>query len=83
MAELKFEITERIGVLSENAKGWTKELNKVSWNEREPKYDLREWNPDHSRMGKGITLTDEEVETLKASLNGEEIADAINEADIL
>ena len=66
MAELKFEITERIGVLSENAKGWTKELNKVSWNEREPKYDLREWNPDHSRMGKGITLTDEEVETLKA-----------------
>ena len=73
MAELKFEITERIGVLSENAKGWTKEL----------KYDLREWNPDHSRMGKGITLTDEEVETLKAILNGEEIEDDINEADIL
>lgn len=83
MAELKFEITERIGVLSENAKGWTKELNKVSWNEREPKYDLREWNPDHSRMGKGITLTDEEVETLKAILNGEELEDDINEADIL
>lgn len=83
MAELKFEITERIGVLSENAKGWTKELNKVSWNGREPKYDLREWNPDHSRMGKGITLTDEEVETLKAILNGEEIEDDINEADIL
>lgn len=83
MAELKFEITERIGVLSENAKGWTKELNKVSWNEREPKYDLREWNPDHSRMGKGITLTDEEVETLKGILNGEEIEDDINEADIL
>ena len=83
MAELKLEITERIGVLSENAKGWTKELNKVSWNEREPKYDLREWNPDHSRMGKGITLTDEEVETLKAILNGEEIEDDINEADIL
>lgn len=83
MAELKFEITERIGVLSENAKGWTKELNKVSWNEREPKYDLREWNPDHSRMGKGITLTDEEVETLKAILNGEEIEDDINEADML
>ena len=83
MAELKFEITERIGVLSENAKGWTKELNKVSWNEREPKYDLREWNPDHRRMGKGITLTDEEVETLKAILNGEEIEDDIDEADIL
>ena len=83
MAELKFEITERIGVLSENAKGWTKELNKVSWNEREPKYDLREWTPDHSSMGKGITLTDEEVETLKAILNGEEIEDDIDEADIL
>ena len=83
MAELKFEITERIGVLSENAKGWTKELNKVSWNEREPKYDMREWNTDHSRMGKGITLTDEEVETLKAILNGEEIEDDINVADIL
>ncbi len=83
MAELKFEITERLGVLSENAKGWTKELNKVSWNEREPKYDLREWNPDHSRMGKGITLTDEEVETHTAILNGEEIEDDINEADIL
>ena len=83
MAELKFEITERLGVLSENAKGWTKELNKVSWNEREPKYDLREWNPDHSRMGKGITLTGEEVETLKAILNGEEIEDDIDEADIL
>ena len=83
MAELKFEITERIGVLSENAKGWTKELNKVSWNEREPKYDLREWNPDHSRMGKGITLTDEEVETLKAILNGEEIEDDIDEDDFV
>ena len=64
-------------------KSGREELNKVSWNEREPKYDLREWNPDHSRMGKGITLTDEEVETLKAILNGEEIEDDINEADIL
>lgn len=79
MAELKFEIVESLGVLSENAKGWTKELNKVSWNERDPKYDLREWNPDHTRMGKGITLTEEEVETLKKILNGEEIEDDIDE----
>lgn len=79
MAELKFEIVENIGILSENAKGWTKELNKVSWNEREPKYDLREWNPDHSRMGKGVTLTDEEVEMLRKILNGEEIEDDIDE----
>ena len=83
MAELKFEITERIGVLSENAKGWTKELNKVSWNDREAKYDLREWNPDHTRMGKGVTLTDEEVETLRKLLNGEEIEDDIDESQIL
>lgn len=65
MAELKFEITEKIGVLSENVKGWTKELNMVSWNEREPKYDLREWAPDHSKMGKGVTLTVDELAELK------------------
>ena len=69
MAELTYEITKSIGVLSENAKGWTKELNMVSWNGREPKYDLREWSPDHSRMGKGITLTEEDIENLKALLN--------------
>ena len=83
MAELKFEITEHLGVLSENAKGWTKELNKVSWNERPAKYDLREWSPDHTRMGKGITLTDEDVEMLKKILNGEEIEDDIDESAIL
>lgn len=65
MAELKFEITEKIGVISENAKGWTKELNMVSWNEREPKYDIREWSPDHSKMGKGVTLTADELVDLK------------------
>ena len=64
MAELTFEITEELGVLSANEKGWTKELNLVSWNEREPKYDIREWSPDHSRMGKGITLSKEEFEVL-------------------
>ena len=65
MAELKFEITEHIGVISENAKGWTKELNLVSWNEREPKYDIREWSPDHSRVGKGVTLTIDELAAIK------------------
>lgn len=75
MAELKFEITKSIGVLSENAKGWTKELNMVSWNEREPKYDLREWNPDHSRMGKGITLTEEDIQRLREILNGDDTDD--------
>lgn len=83
MAELKFEIVEHIGILSENARGWTKELNKVSWNEREPKYDLREWNPDHTRMGKGITLTEEDIEMLRKILNGEEIEDDIDESQFV
>ena len=65
MAEFKFEITEKIDVLSESSKGWTEELNKVSWNGAEPKYDIRDWSPDHEKMGKGITLTDEEAEILK------------------
>ncbi len=69
MAELKFEITKSLGVLSENPKGWTKELNLVSWNDREPKYDLREWSPEHDRMGKGITLSDDDILELKDILN--------------
>lgn len=64
MAEFKFEVVETIGVLSENAKGWKKEFNLVSWNERDPKYDIREWSPDHTRMSKGITMTEEEAKTL-------------------
>ncbi len=83
MADLKYEIKETIGVLSENAKGWTKELNLISWNDREPKYDIREWNPDHSRMGKGVTLSNEEFENLKKLINGEEIEDDIDEDKIL
>ena len=59
MAEITFEITKELGVISENAKGWTRELNLVSWNEREPKYDIRDWNADHSRMSKGISMTEE------------------------
>ena len=69
MADLKFEIAEHIGVLSTSAKGWTKELNSVSWNEREPKYDIREWSPEHDKMTKGLTLTREELKGLKRVLN--------------
>ncbi len=64
MDEFKFEITKKMGILSENAKGWTKEVNMVSWNERKPKLDIREWSPDHDKMAKGITLTHEETEQL-------------------
>jgi len=69
MAEVKFEITKHIGVLSESAKGWTKELNLVSWNDREPKYDIREWSPQREKMGKGVTLSEDEVSNLKELLS--------------
>ncbi|MGC7870916.1 PC4/YdbC family ssDNA-binding protein [Desulfosporosinus sp. FKB] len=68
MADIKFEIKEIIGVLAESPKGWKKELNLVSWNDKTPKYDLREWSPDHTKMGKGVTLTKEELEKLKEIL---------------
>jgi hypothetical protein len=70
MAEIKFEIKETLGVLSESTKGWTKDLNLVSWNEKDPKYDIREWSPDHAKMGKGITVSKEELKTLRDILNG-------------
>lgn len=70
MAEIKFEIMKTVGVLSESSKGWTKELNLISWNGREPKYDLREWDPNHEKMGKGVTLSEDELKRLKEMLVG-------------
>ena len=64
MADIRYEIVEELGVLSESAKGWQKELNLISWNGAEPKYDLRDWAPNHEKMGKGVTLNEEEVKTL-------------------
>lgn len=69
MAEIKYEITQTIAVLSESAKGWKKELNLVSWNGREPKYDIRDWSDNHEKMGKGITLSNDEIYKLKEILN--------------
>lgn len=68
LADIKYEIVKEIGVLSENAKGWTKELNLISWNDAAPKYDIRDWSPNHEKMSKGITLTKEEIEKLKEIL---------------
>jgi hypothetical protein len=56
-------------VLSTTSKGWTKELNLVSWNDREAKYDIREWSPDGQTMGKGVTLSKEELIVLRELLN--------------
>lgn len=66
--EFSYEIIEEIVVLGENAKGWRKELNLVSWNGRPPKFDLRDWAPGHEKMAKGITLSNEEFKKLKTAL---------------
>ena len=73
MAEVKYEITEKLGVLGETGNGWTKELNLVSWSEREPVYDIRTWNEAHDRMGKGITLSLYEINSLIDLLTSLEI----------
>ncbi|MBE6895058.1 MAG: hypothetical protein E7483_05615 [Ruminococcaceae bacterium] len=69
MAEFKYEIVEKLGVLSQGKGGWQRELNLVSWNDREPKYDLRDWSENNEKMGKGISLTAEEVAVLKELLD--------------
>jgi len=63
--DFSFEIIEKLGVFSENKTGWTMELNTVSWGGRPPKYDIRSWSPDHLKMGKGVTMTKEEIIALK------------------
>lgn len=73
MADIKYEIKETVGVIAESAKGWKKELNLISWNGKEAKYDLREWAPGHEKMGKGVTLSNDELKALKELLNSIEI----------
>jgi len=69
MADIKFEIIEKLGALSEVSKGWSKELNFISWNGRDAKYDIRDWAPGYEKMGKGVTLSKEELKALKNILN--------------
>ena len=64
MTDITYSITKQIGIVSEGNGGWKKELNMVSWNNREPKLDLRDWSQDHGKMGKGVTLTREEAQKL-------------------
>lgn len=68
MADIKYDIVKEFGVLSENAKGWRKEVNLISWNGGAPKYDIRDWAPDHEKMEKGTTLSEEEMKILKEIL---------------
>lgn len=70
MPEIKFDVVKEFGVISENPKnGWSRELNLVSWNDREPKYELRDWSADKSKMNKGFSMTADEVKTLRDILN--------------
>ena len=68
MAEIKYEVVQRIAVLSQRPRGWERQLNLISWNGRDPKYDIREWAPDHEKMGKGVTLSKEEMAALKEAV---------------
>lgn len=70
MADIKYEIKKELAVLSENKKGWQKQLNLISWNDGKPKYDIRDWAPGREKMGKGITLTEEEMEKLVEAVSG-------------
>jgi len=73
MSEIKYEIVKKIGELSKSASGWAKEVNLISWNDRDANYDIRDWSADHEKMGKGVTLSKEELLALKALLNSIEI----------
>jgi len=64
-AELKFEIKKEVGIIGEGTKGWKKEVNFVSWNDRKAKLDIRDWNETHDKMGKGVTLSLDEAKELK------------------
>lgn len=69
MPDIKFEIKRTVGIISEGSKGWKKELSLISWNDKEAKYDIRDWDPEHVKMGKGVTLSSEELKKLRDILN--------------
>ena len=62
--QFQFEIVQNIAVLSTERSGWTKEINLVSYNDAPPKFDIRSWDPNHEKMGKGVTLSHEEMKIL-------------------
>lgn len=68
--DIVFEITEHIGVINSYNNGWTKEINMVAWNDAKPKYDIRDWNPDHQVMSRGITLHSGEMRQICQLLSG-------------
>jgi hypothetical protein len=73
MSDIKYEIVQHFGLLSSSDSGWSKQLNLISWNEREPKFDIRDWSGDGMKMGKGVTLTVGELLALRDLLNSMEL----------
>ena len=69
MSEFKYEIIKEYGIISEHKGGWSKQLNLISWNSAEPKYDIRDWAPNREKMGKGISLSASELQALTDILN--------------
>ena len=69
MAEIKYDILKKLGTLSESSKGWKKEVNIISWNNKNAKIDMRDWDEEHIKMRKGITLNKTELKQLKEILN--------------
>ena len=69
MSEYKYKIIKELGFISERRGGWTKQLNLISWNDAEPKYDIRDWAPNREKMGKGISLSASELQALADLLN--------------
>lgn len=69
MSDLKFQIVKSLGVIGEGKEGWKKEVNLVSWNDRKPKLDIREWDESHAKMKKGITFNASEMKELKSILS--------------
>ena len=68
--EFKYEIKQEVGVLSEKPNGWRREVNMISWNDADPKVDIRDWAPEHEKMSKGISLTYDEAVELHSLLEG-------------
>jgi hypothetical protein len=64
---------DKLDLYTVGNKGWSKELNLVSWNDHEPKFDIRDWSEGHEKLGKGVTLTGEEIKKLRDILNGIEL----------
>lgn len=77
--EIIFEIVEQIGVIAKYPTGWQKELNRVSWNGGEPKYDIRDWNEEHDHMSRGITLSEIDMKKVREMLDERDCKDKSKE----